>query len=437
MKKTLGCDVKNPVRRGWIQRKIGGLAAVMAAGVVAMAALAPPAAAKYAAIVIDSDTGRVLHSRNADTRNFPASLTKMMTLYMLFEALEDGRLTMDQQLRVSRRAAGQTPSRLGLQAGSSITVRDAIGALVVKSANDTATVVAEAIGETEIKFALMMTERARELGMRSTTFRNASGLPNRGQLSTARDMATLALALLNDFPQHYGIFSAPNFAYAGRTYRSHNNLLASYNGTDGIKTGYTRASGFNLVASVERDGKRLIGVVFGGRTAKSRDAQMKKILNNSFQLAQQSPATVRARPIPKPAAISGDGTQTALFGAEKAEITQTPVRRMPALPRLIPTAAAREATLTPPTPSGAWGIQVGAFFKFEQAHLAAGVAADKLPTLTSAAAIEIQATNSKGRTLYRARLLGISEDQANRSCSALRGQGRDCALITPDGSLRL
>ena len=303
----------------------------MVAGMVAVATLVSPAAAKYAAIVIDSDTGRVLHSVNADTRNFPASLTKMMTLYMVFEALEDGRLTMDQELRVSRRAAGQTPSRLGLKAGSHITVRDAIGALVVKSANDTATVVAEAIGETEIQFALMMTERARKLGMRSTTFRNASGLPNRGQLSTARDMSVLAMALLNDFPQHYGIFSAPKFKYGGRTYKSHNNLLASYTGTDGIKTGYTRASGFNLVASVERDGKRLVGVVFGGRTAKSRDAQMKKILNNSFEIARQAPSTVRVRPIPKPAAISEDGVRTALYGAEKAEVARTPSRR----PRLI------------------------------------------------------------------------------------------------------
>ncbi len=394
----------------------------------------PAASAKYAAIVVDSQTGRVLHSVNADTRNFPASLTKMMTLYLLFEALEDGRLTMDQRLKVSRRAAGQTPSRLGVKAGGTLTVRDAIGALVVKSANDAATVVAEALGGTEIQFAQMMTKKARELGMRSTTFRNASGLPNRGQLSTARDMSVLAVALINDFPGRYAVFSSPKFSYGGRTFSSHNNLLKNYTGTDGIKTGYTRASGFNLVASVERDGHRLIGVVFGGRTARSRDAQMKKILNASFEAVAEAPATVRARPVPKPAAISGDGDslQTALIGAKKAAAAVPKAIAM--RPRLIPAAAAR----TPePAPGADWGIQVGAFFKFEQARAAAGIAAEKLAVLARDAAIEIQSVNAKGRTLYRARLLGISQADASTSCSTLHRQGGDCALITPAGALRL
>ena len=407
---------------------------MVVATLVGSLTLAPAANAKYAAIVVDSHSGRVLHSVNADTRNFPASLTKMMTLYMVFEALDDGRLSMDQQLPVSRRAAGQTPSRLGVKAGGSLSVRNAIGALVVKSANDAATVVAEALGGTEVKFAQMMTKKARELGMRSTTFRNASGLPNRGQLSTARDMSVLAVALLNDFPGHYAVFSSPNFKYGGRTYSSHNNLLKSYTGTDGIKTGYTRASGFNLVASVERDGHRLIGVVFGGRTARSRDAQMKKILNASFEAVAQPPATVRARPVPKPASISNDSLQTALVGAKKAAAAVPKVIAM--RPRLIPAAAARTPA-APATGDADWGIQVGAFFKFEQARTAAGVAAEKLATLTRDAAIEIQAVNAKGRTLYRARLLGISQADASTSCTTLQRQGGDCALITPAGAMRM
>lgn len=405
--------------------------------ILGLVAVTPTASAKYAAIVVDSKTGRVLHSVNADTRNFPASLTKMMTLYLLFEALEEGRLTMDQKMKVSRRAAGQTPSRLGVKAGGTLTVREAIGALVVKSANDAATVVAEALGETEIQFAQMMTAKARELGMRSTTFRNASGLPNRGQLSTARDMSVLAVALLNDFPGRYGVFSEPKFNYGGRTFSSHNNLLKSYTGTDGIKTGYTRASGFNLVASVERDGNRLIGVVFGGRTARSRDAQMKKILNASFEAVAQPPATVRARPIPKPPAISSDDPlQTALVGAKKAAAAVPKVIAM--RPRLIPAAAAaRTPDATNTGLDGDWGIQVGAFYKFEQARAAAGIAVEKLDAVARNADIEIQAVSAKGRTLYRARLLGITQADASSSCSTLQSQGRDCALITPAGAMKL
>ena len=233
----------------------------------------PPsqATARYASMVVDAESGQVLHAVNADTRNYPASLTKMMTLFLVFDALEKGTLRLDQPLPVSKRAAGMPPSKLGLKQGQTITVEDAILALVTKSANDVAVVIAEALGGQETTFAKMMTERAQELGMSRTTFRNASGLPNRGQKSTARDMVRLAQALMEDHDKYYHYFSTQSFTYQGRTYRNHNRLLKGYKGTDGIKTGYIRASGFNLVSSVERDGRRVIAVVFGGKTSRSRD----------------------------------------------------------------------------------------------------------------------------------------------------------------------
>ncbi|MGH6621908.1 MAG: D-alanyl-D-alanine carboxypeptidase family protein, partial [Alphaproteobacteria bacterium] len=231
-----------------------------------VAAAAGQANARNASIVVDFETGRVLHAVNPDVRNYPASLTKMMTLYMAFEAIEKGRLKMSQALPVSARAAAARPSKLGLTPGSTISAHDAILAMMTKSANDAAVVVAEALGKTEHKFSQMMTRKAHELGMDRTNFRNASGLPNRRQLSTARDMATLAKHLLTDFPEKYRLFSTPEFEYDGRRYRNHNALLESYPGVDGVKTGYTNASGYNLVASAKRNGHRIIGVVFGGKS---------------------------------------------------------------------------------------------------------------------------------------------------------------------------
>jgi len=239
-------------------------------------------ARRYASIVIDAETGDIISASRPDREIYPASLAKMMTLYLLFEALDEGRLTLDQPLKVSRAAARVSPSKLGLKAKQTIKVKDVILALVTKSANDAAVVASEALGGTERKFAKVMTAKARELGMSRTTFKNASGLPNRRQVSTARDLAKLAQALLRDFPQHYHYFSEKSFSYKGRSYRNHNKLLRSYKGADGIKTGYIRASGFNLVASVVRHGRRLIAVVIGGKTSRSRDRHIAGLLDKSF-----------------------------------------------------------------------------------------------------------------------------------------------------------
>ena len=376
--------------------------------VLLFTSLANPAHAGYAAIVVDASSGRVLHSSNADTPNFPASLTKMMTLFMAFEALDKGTLALHQPLPVSARAAGQAPSKLGLKEGETITVDDAIRALSVKSANDVATVLAEALGGTEINFAQMMTARARELGMTRTTFRNASGLPNRGQKSTARDMSMLARALINNLPDYYGYFSVPTFRYKGRKYSNHNSLLKDYAGTDGIKTGYIRASGFNLVASTERDGVRLIGVVFGGKTADRRDRQMRSLLNRSWASAI-STSTLAARPLPKPEVPGAQPIVTTAF-------INSPIP---------PTVASRTTSN--------WGIQIGAFGGYTDAHIAAGNIAQNLPNLPVTASLKVQPVSKTADTLYRARLMGMDEVGARASCQQLVSNGQECVLVTPQG----
>ncbi|MEQ1931368.1 MAG: D-alanyl-D-alanine carboxypeptidase family protein, partial [Parvularculaceae bacterium] len=251
---------------------------------------------KYAAYVVEADTGDVLFQRYADDKRHPASLTKMMTLYLLFEELEAGRLTLASELSVSAQAAGQSPSKLGLTSGSTIDVETAIEALVVKSANDAAVVVAESISGAEWKFAQKMTEKAHALGMSRTTFKNASGLPNSRQITTARDLATLGRRLASDFPQYYRYFATDSFAWNGRTYRTHNMVTENYPGAEGLKTGYTRISGFNLATSATRDGHRLIGVVLGGKSVRSRDAHMRELLDGAYAAIAGNPSLIASLP---------------------------------------------------------------------------------------------------------------------------------------------
>jgi D-alanyl-D-alanine carboxypeptidase len=240
---------------------------------------APP----QAAMVVDAYTGKVLHAHNPDEPRYPASVTKVMTLYLLFEELKAGKIAMDTQFRVTAHAAGQSPSKLGLSPGSSIAVRDAIYALVTKSANDCAVVVAENLAGSEDDFARAMTTKARALGMTNTTFRNASGLPNSEQRTTARDLITLGKRVLADFPEYASVFSTRVFTYNGESYRNHNGLLFTYAGTEGLKTGFTVASGFNLLTSVRRDNKHLLAVVLGGRSAGERNARMRSLLNANWK----------------------------------------------------------------------------------------------------------------------------------------------------------
>lgn len=255
---------------------------------------------KYASIVVDTETGVILSQRYADRAVHPASLTKIMTLLMAFEALDAKQITLRDKIPVSARAAGMPPSKLGVPAGSTIRVEDAIYALVTKSANDVASAMAEYLGGTESRFAQLMTERARDIGMKHTVFRNASGLPNDQQITTARDMATLSRYVVVRYPHYYRYFGTKQFTYRGKTHGNHNRLLYSYPGMDGFKTGYVNASGFNLVASAKRNDKRLIGVVFGGQTSKTRNDHMVKILDEGFNKIKRMKNTQVAGVAPTP-----------------------------------------------------------------------------------------------------------------------------------------
>jgi len=239
-------------------------------------------AREYSALVVEPDTGKVLYEKYANELRHPASVTKMMTLYLVFEALERGEVTLNTPFTVSRYAVLRPPSRLGLTAGDTLNVEDAILGLVTRSANDAASVIAENLGGSEPAFAEMMTAKAHALGMSNTTFRNASGLPDPNQVTTAWDMFRLGRALIKDFPRYYPYFSTPRFYYRGQGFDNHNHLMETYPGMDGIKTGFINSSGFNLVASARRNGHRLIGVVFGGPSAVRRDRHMRDLLDDGF-----------------------------------------------------------------------------------------------------------------------------------------------------------
>lgn len=263
------------------------------------------AGAKYADYVMDINTGKILHATDSNSPRHPASLTKMMTLYLTFKALADGRLQLDQQLPVSDYAAAQSPTKLGLRSGATISVKDAILSLVTESANDSAVVLAEALGGSEFVFSLEMNMQAKALGMDRTYFYNASGLPNPNQVSTARDMATLGLDLIRQYPNYYTFFKQDEFVYNGRHYHTHNHLMDKYPGMDGIKTGYIRMSGFNLVASAKHGDTRLLGVVFGGSSPDNRNQRMAQLLDAGFSAAQHADKPAVAKSIPAPT-ISAD-----------------------------------------------------------------------------------------------------------------------------------
>lgn len=377
---------------------------------------ANPVSARYASIVVEAKTGRILHAVNAETKNYPASLTKIMTLFMTFEALKTGTLQLQQKLPVSRVAEGRSPSKLGLRRGQTITVENAIKALVTKSANDVATVLAEAMGGTERKFAQLMTKRAHALGMKDTTFKNASGLPNRSQLSTAKDMAILARAVLHGHPKMYGHFARESFTYKGRTYRSHNRLMSRYEGMDGIKTGYIRASGFNLVASAQRGGKRVIAVVFGGKTSKARDRRVAKLLDNGFAALQTVVASSgKHRNLPA-------SPVKAKFRSVGNVKTAKVASRTPLPPPVVNPASGQIRS---------WAIQVGAYNRYAPAHLAVTRAARALPSLlgNKFQIVRQRSKTRRGLQIYKARLLVPSESKAHNSCRALKRRKIDCMVI--------
>jgi D-alanyl-D-alanine carboxypeptidase len=387
-------------------------------------------------IVIDADTGQVLSEDNADAITYPASLTKMMTLYLTFEALNAGKLRLDQNLPVSAEAASRRPTKLYLVPGESVPVQDLILGVVTRSANDAAAVLAEGMAGSEVAFAERMTRKARQLGMTNTVYRNASGLPDPEQHTTGRDVAQLALALLHDFPREYRYFSTREFYFRGNAIANHNHLLDWYDGADGIKTGYIGASGFNLAASAVRDGHRLIGVVMGGRSAGSRDREMAALLDQGFAEVGVGSALVARREVPKGSSQTVAEVEEPAAGRPREKIAQLTKAARKMAAHLAPVSKAEAAPVTrrqhvdPPTDR--WSIQLGAF-RVENTAEQAARSASGLPVAKGKPVQIVQPSKAGKDRLYRARLLNFTPQEAQNACAALHKKKIACVVIPPTG----
>lgn len=437
------------------------------------------AAAPYAAMVIDARTGEVLHSRNADTRLHPASLTKMMTLYIAFEAVKNGEISLDTEVRISKHAASEPPSKLGLTAGQRIAFRYLIRAAAVKSANDAATAIGEAIEGSEAAFARRMTRTAKALGMTRTTFKNANGLTEDGHLSTARDMTTLGRHLLYDYPEYYNLFSRRSANAGIKTVPNTNRrLLDAYEGADGIKTGYTRAAGFNLVASAERDGERVIATVFGGKSTTARNAKVAELLDLGFRRA---PSRAPLRKPDKPdyvASAASAGSTTRLVGAVQKSLrpkarngastvqvadavvesaTEDKERIQDGVDAVM--AAVAESTVSVPRPETrpttaqtsrlnmrqepeqevvnritltgdtVWGINVGRYVSRYQAEkVLLTTALEEMATLDGTQRKVVQ--TSRG---FDAKFVGMTAESADLACRRLQARNMVCSTVGPSG----
>ena len=492
--------------------RVARITLACALSLAALVAIAPAQMAQakpvQASIVVDARTGEIMSASNADTLTYPASLTKMMTMYLLFEALQDGRVKLGDQITFSKFAAGRPATNLNVDAGDKISVETAIFALVVRSANDVATAVAEHLGGTEAGFARLMTAKAQSLGMPRTTFRNAHGLPEPKQKTTARDMATLSVALIRDFPQYYGYFSKTKFKYHGVNYSGHNRLLKSYKGYDGIKTGYIRASGFNLASSAERDGRRLVVVVLGGSSPSTRDRKVADLLTDGFKkskgtglmLAAKAPASGKkpkviesqvadasakqpsvvkslvpgAKPFVPNASGAEIGPEIAVVDNRAMDQIVADVMNNPQLastdgtidvesgsavltasgaPSMVPTlkpgtgkktlvagasAPDSQATTVVWTPEGNYGIQVGAYSKYNAAQKAAQVATQAEPGLLADARIIIDSQKmNNGGKVYRARVAGLTKADAQTACRNLKAKRTDCLVLKIDNPLAM
>lgn len=404
---------------------MGGLrgfvfAQLIIAAMAVMLLWSPSASARIdSSIVIEADSGHVLSEHNADIRSYPASLTKMMTLYLVFEALEHGKFKLTDQLPVSERAAHQAPSRLGLEEGETVAVRDLILGLITKSANDAAVVAAEGLAGSEAAFAEHMTEKAHALGMTSTTFRNASGLPNPAQRTTARDIATLARALYRDFPREYAYFATEEFTYQGVTYSNHNHLMSAYEGMDGIKTGYIRAAGFNLAASAVRGDRRLIGVVMGGRSPHARDMQMAQLLNRGFTGTDGTEPVLTAKSDEE----EEDNDNSLSKRAARTLAALSPISRAEAAPADTP------RPLHPHEGRARWSIQVGAFAQKEAAQKAAAAALASLHRGRGKSIEVLPPSETDKEKFYRARIVNLTEREAEKACRVRHRKHKDCAVM--------
>jgi D-alanyl-D-alanine carboxypeptidase len=467
-----------------------GLSVFLAALALTIGAATAPSApvaqssenARYAAIVVDAASGEVLFARRADSPRYPASVTKVMTLYLTFEALAEGRATLDDTITVSPRAASQPPSKLGLAAGRTIKLDDAMRATAVRSANDMAVAIAEHIGGSEARFTAMMTLKAQELGMTQTRYVNANGLPDSRQLTSARDLAILSRAVMRDYPQYYHYFGLHDWAYEGRDFRNTNGLLASGQGYDGIKTGFTNASGYNLAASAVRDGRRLITIVLGGRSSASRNAHLAQLMDTGFeverrraggetiQIAQTffeqrgfgvssepagpvayasageeetgvgstevrytaaratTPPPPHVTPAPseraaaeRPAARPPANLTASLNGGASPTTASAPAPRRPAAAPATPRAPARQ-------PAGRWAVQVGAFRD-------EAVARNWLTEVNRRFRSQFASAERNVITAgdwYRSRFTGLTQEAATAACEALSERRVTCMVVRPD-----
>jgi D-alanyl-D-alanine carboxypeptidase len=407
----------------------------------------PAVNGRDAFLIVDAASGRELAAEQADELRHPASLTKLMTLYLTFSALDSGRLSLGDALPVSVNALNAPPTKMGLPPGGTVNVRDAAMALVTRSANDAAVVLAEALAGSEEEFGRQMTQKARQLGMTSTVFRNASGLPNREQVTTARDMAKLAYAMMRDFPHYYAVFSVQSYTYRGRSLENHNRMLGSYDGADGLKTGYTAASGFNLVMSAVRDNRRLIGVVMGGDSASRRDRLMADLMDRGFASAQAMHLSGWTSPR-KPPSARYTASQfdpgssfaeayrppaTASASARGEGSTNRPAVN-PKFAGFVAPAAPAAAPAPPPAktdapPLGSWVIQVGSFGDPQAARLALERASAALADSMRSIATMVDEVQMANRTFHRARLTNLSQDQAIDGCKRLEKRKIYCSAL--------
>lgn len=373
----------------------------------ALPAYAEINSSKYAALIVNADNGTILHQRNANALRYPASLTKMMTLYLAFEAVESGKLRPNTMLRVSANAASQSPLKLGLREGQQISVRDAMMGLIIKSANDAAVVLAEAVGGTEWQFSRQMTAKARELGMNNTTFKNASGLPNPQQVSTAVDLAKLAIALKRDYPDFFPMFAAKSFNFRGARIETHNRVTKNYRGATGLKTGYVNASGFNLVTTATRNNVNLVGVVLGGVTAKKRDAQMISLLDNGF-------------------AKLGVTQQYTNANTERKQVASA-AKKQPQKKEVAQRNQKKEQKFAEIKRNRAWAIQVGKYKRERDAINAVAHAMDLAGDHLESSKVSF--TRNKAKRLHTAKLANLTESQARNACSALRSARESCQVV--------
>ncbi|MGG7519488.1 serine hydrolase [Allorhizobium undicola] len=423
---------------------------------MAVSVASTQAFAGSAQLLLDARTGRVIASENPDAPNHPASLTKMMTLYLTFDALRRGKLSWDTPVEFSKYASGRPPTKLRVKAGDSISVREAVLGMIVLSANDAATAMAEKIGGTEENFAGMMTAKARQLGMPNTTFVNASGLPDDRQITTARDMSALGVALLRDFPKEYQLFSTRSFAFRGRTINGHNNLMYRYKGMDGIKTGYTNASGYNLVSAVADGNRRVVGVVMGGRSGASRDNIMAQLITRNIGKAANGNALI-ASAVPSTPVLTAQTTGSIPTPVDRERTitledviasAPTPAAPVPgsrygsayvegaassaaaATEMMVSGARPRPMKPIPLRRDGTWQIQIAAAASAEEAMSLLQTVRDKIGGPLIDRDIYTEAVTHDGATTYRARFTGFpSKDDAQSACDRLVKSSYDCVLM--------